>query len=52
MHCCVYILTYVIDIFLLHLAINYFIERLGYFLPFWCFTALIITALVTEHTKK
>ena len=29
---------------MLHRAINYIIERFGYF---WCFTALI-----TEHTKK
>ena len=38
--------------FMLHRAINYIIERFG--LTFWCFTALIITALhvITEHTKK
>ena len=33
---------------MLHRAIN---DLLSVLVTFWCFTALIITALITEHTK-
>ena len=48
-HCCVYILTYAIDILC---CIELLITLLSVLVTFWCFTALIITALIIEHTKK
>ena len=49
MLCWVYILTYATDILCrIELSITLF----SVLVTFWCFTALIITSVITEHTKK